>query len=681
MDPSEFTSLQKTCKDLHDSIFAYIFNLPFHPSSTKLKSYSYSKQHQQCQEETKEPPTIIHPSHPGLESEIASFIYRIASFSHLPTLTEFSDYLQHHYDLEDLVKVAIRMTGDEQLMPILDLLLVVRNVIGRLNANFETPEDRLLDIQSKFERIPTDGSRGMTVQNFPPSPPRILMAFGNSADSRAKTLTCHDRSAELGTRNFCAKTPDSVQTPLASPPQSPDNRRIHSPCYPETPSPRPNFNDHSATDAPTRPFSPSAPHLDDSFELDTHIHFAPRFLTAAELASESYCADDDTVNASTVVDSTVAYSSPPRWAYRAHNPTDPSLSSASLSVQHPVAIKLEDLPRSPASDCADVGENYYSPSDNSPTKPSVNFYPASDPVPDPEILPEVEIMPEPMIIEIIEEEFLEEGATNPILEALNELPEPAIQQSVRMLPSLFPEPPLRHLNPLAQVHQRPYAMFQDPAHHPSSALMFSEATLDNPLNGTIHLRDLPLCIKISTTIAAFCLNFLAAPPEVHHIRDITSPDMKPMSRHITLRHQMPSPTSPLYSRDDKFYLLGMIHTLNRATNLLTQHFTDEQRSLLTFGIPDKYYDITRDFYENPPYCPMETKCAVGLIYALRLYYITHHRHSTYHRHGFRQRDLYPKHMFQEVPEYRLNCSFAVPFSSNGAIVNHRTTDLRKSKVF
>ncbi|KAI2494641.1 hypothetical protein MHU86_19870 [Fragilaria crotonensis] len=43
---------------------------------------------------------------------------------------------------------------------------------------------------------------------------------------------------------------------------------------------------------------------------------------------------------------------------------------------------------------------------------------------------------------------------------------------------------------------------------------------------------------------------------------------------------------------------------------------------------------------------METTCAVGLIYALRLYYITHHRHSTYHRHGFRQHDLYPKHLFQ-----------------------------------
>ncbi|KAI2497213.1 hypothetical protein MHU86_17307 [Fragilaria crotonensis] len=339
-----------------------------------------------------------------------------------------------------------------------------------------------------------------------------------------------------------------------------------------------------------------------------------RPLTAEEKALESYCDDDDTVEF-TVVDASCSY-------------------------------QIGRFTLFPDSDCADVGENYYSPSDNSPTKPSVNFYPASDPVPDPEVLPEVEIMPEPMIIESIEEEFVEETATNPILEALNELPKAATQQPVRMLPPLFPEPPLRHLNPLAPVHHRPYAMFQDPAHHPSSALMFSEATLDDPLNGTIHLRDLPLCIEISTTIAAFCLNFLAAPPEVHHIRDITSSDMKPISRHITLRHQMPSPNSPLYSRDDKFYLLGMIHTLNRATNLLTQHFTDEQRSLLTFGIPDKYYDITRDFYENPPYCPMETTCAVGLIYALRLYYITHHRHSTYHRHGFRQHDLYPKHLFQ-----------------------------------
>ncbi|KAI2505925.1 Mitochondrial protein [Fragilaria crotonensis] len=254
-------------------------------------------------------------------------------------------------------------------------------------------------------------------------------------------------------------------------------------------------------------------------------------------------------------------------------------------------------------------------------------------------------MPEPMIIESIEEEFVEESATNPILEALNELPEAAIQQPVRMLPPIFPEPPLRHLNPLAPVHQRPYAMFQDPAHHPSSALMFSEATLDDPLNGTIHLRDLPLCIEISTTIAAFCLNFLAAPPEVHHIRDITSPDMKPISRHITLRHQMPSPNSSVFPRRQVLPTRHDSHS-EPCYQLANPAFHRRTTLLLTFGIPDKYYDITRDFYENPPYCPMETKCAVGLIYALRLYYITHHRHSTYHRHGFRQHDLYPKHLFQ-----------------------------------
>ncbi|KAI2496409.1 hypothetical protein MHU86_18088 [Fragilaria crotonensis] len=46
-------------------------------------------------------------------------------------------------------------------------------------------------------------------------------------------------------------------------------------------------------------------------------------------------------------------------------------------------------------------------------------------------------MPEPMIIESIEEEFVEESATNPILEALNELPKAAIQQPVRMLPHFF----------------------------------------------------------------------------------------------------------------------------------------------------------------------------------------------------------------------------------------------------
>ncbi|KAI2495610.1 hypothetical protein MHU86_18884 [Fragilaria crotonensis] len=306
-----------------------------------------------CQGESKEPPTLIHPSHPGLESEIATFTHRIASFGYTPTLTEFTGFLQHHEDLEDLVIIAIKMTGDEQLMPILDLLILVRSVIGQRNSHSVPPAHRMVDILAKFERIPTDGSREMTVQNFP-SPPRVLVDVDNSAASRTKTMTCHDRSAELGTRNFCAETPDSVQTPFASAPQSPTTAvftvRVILRHRPRVPT--------SMTILPmTHPLDhfPSPLRLPMTRLISTLCPLCTtRPLTAEEKALESYCDDDDTVEF-TVVD----------------------------------------------------------------------------------VLPEVEIMPEPMIIESIEEEFVEETATNPILEALNELPKAATQQPVRMLPHFF----------------------------------------------------------------------------------------------------------------------------------------------------------------------------------------------------------------------------------------------------
>ena len=178
----------------------------------------------------------------------------------------------------------------------------------------------------------------------------------------------------------------------------------------------------------------SAPIADIIFDKND---FAECLLNASDKL-DSYCAADATANVSTVVDTTVTYHSPPQWAYRAHNPTDPSLSSASLSVQHPVAIKLEDLPCSPASDCAaNVGEFCYFHSNNSPTSAPVNYYPAADPA----ILPGPEIVDEPRIIEIVEEEFVEESGANPVFEALTELPVAANQQPIRTLPALFPTRP------------------------------------------------------------------------------------------------------------------------------------------------------------------------------------------------------------------------------------------------
>jgi hypothetical protein len=232
-----------------------------------------------------------------------------------------------------------------------------------------------------------------------------------------------------------------------------------------------------------------------------------------------------------------------------------------------------------------------------------------------------------MEIELIEEELPAIIEANHTFEAPEELPMANIQQPVRMLPPLFPDPPLRHPNPLDKIHQHPFRMFQDPLHHPSLHLYFSNGTLEDPTNGPIHMRDLHLSVRLSNTITAFCLKFLADPPEVNQVRDITLPYMRFTLRHVTRRHE---PTLFNPSRvpcNDLQYIRSMIHTLNRSTNLLFQHFTDEQTSLLSFRTPTHFSDLTDDFYNAPPAKPMETRCAVGLIYALRLYYITHHCHT------------------------------------------------------
>jgi hypothetical protein len=67
-------------------------------------------------------------------------------------------------------------------------------------------------------------------------------------------------------------------------------------------------------------------------------------------------------------------------------------------------------------------------------------------------------------------------------------------------------------------------MFQDPLHHLSSHLNFSNGTLKEPTIGPIHMHDLVhLSVRLSNTVTSFCLTFLADPPEVNQIRNITLP--------------------------------------------------------------------------------------------------------------------------------------------------------------
>jgi hypothetical protein len=164
------------------------------------------------------------------------------------------------------------------------------------------------------------------------------------------------------------------------------------------------------------------------------------------------------------------------------------------------------------------------------------------------------------------------------------------------------------------------------------------------------MRDLHLSVRLSNTITAFCLTFLADPPEVNQVRNITLSDMRFTLRHVTRRHK-PTLFNPSQVPCDHLqYIRSMIHTLNRSTNLLFQHFPDEKNSLLSFRTPTHFSNLTDNFYDAPPAKPMETRCAVGLIYALRLYYITHHRHT---QNGLLlSRALYQQHLYKITREIK-----------------------------
>jgi hypothetical protein len=120
------------------------------------------------------------------------------------------------------------------------------------------------------------------------------------------------------------------------------------------------------------------------------IIFSRRHFNGSD-ASKPYCAAVDTATLPTVVKTESSSPTPPQRAYRAHNETDPSKIFTYLNIQHPVPIKLEDFPMSPAAETVPTDEHCYSTRNNAPSNAPVNFYLADEPEP----LPGPEIEPEP----------------------------------------------------------------------------------------------------------------------------------------------------------------------------------------------------------------------------------------------------------------------------------------------
>ncbi|KAI2500358.1 hypothetical protein MHU86_14101 [Fragilaria crotonensis] len=213
--------------------------------------------------------------------------------------------------------------------------------------------------------------------------------------------------------------------------------------------------------------------------------------------------------------------------------------------------------------------------------------------------------------------------------------------------------PRRHSSP-------PFSDVPTLPSHSVTQPVFTEAMLMDTINGTIHLRDLPLCVRTSATISAFCINTLADPPELNIIRGLDKHFIHHILRHVIRNHmyidELISGTNiPLLNvRPDKLLLLrSMKHTLNRATNMVVQHLNEHQRSqFLPRRTPRAFSDIDDAFHDDPPDCPMETRCAVAIIYALRLLYITHHRNYFNRDHGLAEHYFYPDHLFAIAKEIK-----------------------------
>jgi hypothetical protein len=96
---------------------------------------------------------------------------------------------------------------------------------------------------------------------------------------------------------------------------------------------------------------PPNPNLSKLSSIDETIlendDLAQRLLNGSD-ASDPYCAVVDTATLPTVVKTEPSSPNPPQCAYRAHNETDHSQSLTYLNIQHPVPVKLEDFPMSPA---------------------------------------------------------------------------------------------------------------------------------------------------------------------------------------------------------------------------------------------------------------------------------------------------------------------------------------------
>ncbi|KAI2514153.1 hypothetical protein MHU86_46 [Fragilaria crotonensis] len=366
-------------------------------------------------------------------------------------------------------------------------------------------------------------------------------------------------------------------------------------------------------------------------------------------ASPPYHRRDTTVYLTTVVKTDTGLNLP-HLAHCTLSNTNPTSSQATLhdEVQHPVPIKLEDNPE------INTGINYYSDSNDLPSNDNSFAYPVSPPFHSHDDEGHFAMLC------MEENKSFDDDQPNNLLsnEAQEEDLPSEYQPPARMLPSLFPDPPYRPDDNLSEIHLNPFRMFQEEDYNAPAELSFPDAILHDDKNGPIRLRDLPICVNTSITIASFCLNYLDAPPAVNYIRDINRHHLfwyfysiNSRSLHITRApYHMGRPLSDILSVE------CMTHTLNRATYLLLAHLRSPQRELFPQNLPSSFNDLDDDQSE------IMSKCATAFIYALRM--ILFPKSTT-----FRKLPYFIQDTFQDIDQ------FPMPPDE---LTHHQLEDLRSS---
>jgi hypothetical protein len=187
----------------------------------------------------------------------------------------------------------------------------------------------------------------------------------------------------------------------------------------------------------------------------------------------------------------------------------------------------------------------------------------------------------------------------------------------RSLPYPFNQPPSRPDGPLSPTHHNSFAFCElDSTIIPPSSLMFPDA-IAYGINGAIHLRDLPLCVRTSTSIASICLNYIRAPPNIQRrLRDLNA---------FHLDHTFDTLIAAMDDFEttrDQDVIDCLYNTLSRATNLVTNHLTDQESANMH---PTNLPRTFKQLIDNDSSTLLSESCACALIYALKTIFLVHHR--------------------------------------------------------